>query len=310
VGENASPSDGPYPGYSLSENDKDYLAAYFESNQVLVDLALNRYVPEKNGETTSIRRCMRHALEGGKRLRPILTLTVVSLLGDDRGRAIPTACAIELIHTHSLILDDLPCMDNDDLRRGRPTCHAAFGESTALLAADALLNLAIAILGHNHVQAAVPPGVALQIIHEVGESVGLSGVIGGQLMELSAPSRDWSADSLEQVHYGKTAALFRLSARAGALLAGADQTQLAALTEFAERTGLAFQIMDDLLDVTGDTMALGTADRANYALTFGVKAAEQRIRSLTADALKALSCFGDEARPLRLITVYNAGRSS
>ncbi len=292
----------------ITAEESKFLSNFFLYHQRLIDLALNRYIPEKNGSSPRILDCMRHALEGGKRLRPTLTLSVVSMLGEERTKAIPTAVAIELIHTHSLILDDLPCMDNDILRRGRLTCHAAFDENTALLAADALVNAAVSILARNHIESGIDPTTALKIIQEVGEAVGMSGLIGAQMLELASPDENWSPSSLEHLHFGKTAALFRLSARAGAMIAEARQEILAAITDFAEKTGIAFQIMDDILDAPADSAGTSSANRPNYAVSFGIEAAKRRVDTLTNQALDALRMFGDEARPLRLVCIYNAGR--
>lgn len=298
-------------GIHCSQSEMLEFTAHLDDQRKVVDAALERYLPPPDRPNGRIEGCMRYSVEGGKRLRPILLMMVARLLGSEVRRSLPTACAVELIHTHSLILDDLPCMDDDDFRRGRPSSHHHFGESTALLAADALLNLAIAILGRNHVDAGLEPTVALEIIREVGEAVGTSGVIGAQLAELVAPEENWNAGTIEHLHLGKTASLFRLSARAGAFVAGKDGFELVALTRYSEILGLAFQVMDDLIDAEADrgNGGHGVDNRVNYALSSSLEQARQRIYDLTRQALQALSAFDEAARPLRLLAIYNIGRS-
>ncbi len=287
------------------------LEHYLAAKRRLIDPALERFLPSESSEPTLIHRCMRYSSREGKRLRPIITLSVAEMFGCDPEKVLPTCAAIELIHTHSLILDDLPCMDDDDYRRGRPTCHRQFGESVALLAADALLNLAVSVLGANHRLAGVPPETALEIIHEVGEAVGTDGVIGGQMADLTFPEGPWEATLLERVHLAKTARLFRLSARAGALIAGVTAEQLGSLGRYGERLGLAFQIVDDLLD---EEIA-SPSDRnrrgaPSYAALFGMEGARARARQATKEALQALAAFGDEAKLLRQLATHNLNRTA
>lgn len=287
------------------------LTRYLAQQREFIDTALESYLPMGGNSHGEIQKCMRYSVEGGKRLRPILVVIAARLFGSEVQRAIPTACAVELIHSHSLILDDLPCMDDDDFRRGRPASHTLFGESVALLAADALLNMAIAILGRNHRDAGMEPETALEIIREVGEAVGVSGLIGAQMTDLFEPADKLQPHGIEQLHFGKTASLFRLAVRAGAYVGGACSEHISALTRYAESFGLAFQLMDDVLDATADGHAFSGEgmNRVNYALTCGLDKARERVADLTRQAVQALSCFGAEAEPFRQLAAYNASRS-
>ncbi len=286
---------------------KDYLV----SRGRLIDRAIDGQLPQATAEPQVVHHCMRYSVEGGKRLRPILALAVAEMIGCATSKMLPTCVALELIHTHSLILDDMPCMDNDDYRRGRPASHKLFGEGIALLAADALLNLAIAILGSNHRMAGIAPETALEIIREVGEAVGTGGVIGGQAADLSFSEAEAGSALLERIHLGKTANLFRLSARAAALVAEASSGQMEAVTTYADRLGLAFQIADDLLDRLGpESPSRGRArEEPSYAASFGVEKARSLAREATERAVVALSIFGGEAETLRLLAAHNLDRA-
>lgn len=288
------------------------LGEYLAARRRLVDLALDRYLPPADREPRAIHRCMRYSVGGGKRLRPIVAMAVAEMLSCPAEKVIPTCAAVELIHTHSLILDDMPCMDNDDWRRGRLTSHRKFGEAIALLAADALLNLAITLLATNHRLADVSPETALEIIREVGASVGTDGVIGGQLADLSYECGGDDAGTLECIHLAKTADLFRLAARAAALVAGAPPDQVERVASYAENLGLAFQIVDDLLDHNSVPAPTGAEGRTepNYASARGITEAQQLAARATGNALVALSCFAQEAEPLRLLARYNLARDS
>ncbi len=290
----------------------DTLADYLEAKRRLIEPALDRFLPSETEEPRLIHGCMRYSSLEGKRLRPVLTLAVAEMLGCGPELVLPTCAAVEFIHTHSLILDDLPCMDDDDYRRGRPSCHRQFGEGVALLAADALLNLAVSVLGANHRLAGIRPETALEIIHEVGEAVGTDGLIGGQLADLTFPEGSADATLLERVHLAKTARLFRLSARAGALIAEATPGQMASLSRHAERLGLAFQIVDDLLDRAekNNPPAGGKRSRPSYVALFGIEGARSRACRATEEALEALSPFGREADMLRQLARHNLTRAS
>ncbi|MHB1131766.1 MAG: polyprenyl synthetase family protein [Chloroflexota bacterium] len=289
------------------------LLDYLHSQRAVIDHFLDRYLPSAEEEPRVIHECMRYATRDGKRLRPIITLAVADALGCPAQQVIATGVAIELIHTHSLILDDMPCMDDDDFRRGRPTCHKAFGEAIALLAADALLNLAITILASNHRLANVSPETALEIIRTVGETVGPNGVIGGQVADLSfPPAAHWNGGigKLQQIHLNKTARLFTLSARVAALVAGASLVESEAVCRYATNLGLAFQIVDDVLDeVPGHTLSTrGGTVEPNYAAAVGVEEARSLARAATEEAIGALASLPRAADVLRTLARYNLTR--
>lgn len=287
----------------------DALSAYLYSKRRLIDWSLDRYLPRPTVEPRVIHECMHYSTSGGKRLRPILAIAVAEMLGCDAAKALPTCVALELIHTHSLILDDLPCMDDDDQRRGKPASHKMYGESIALLTADALLNLAISLLGMNHRLTGLSPEVALEIIREVGETVGTEGLIAGQAADLSYSTLGEDAGLLERILINKTARLFRLSARAGAMVADAPPRQLGAVSIFAENLGLAFQIVDDILDQRqGQINQKRVREEPNYATTYGIDASRATAIDVTERATQALSIFGDSAEILRQLARYNLVR--
>jgi geranylgeranyl diphosphate synthase, type II len=268
---------------------------------------------------------MRHSLmAGGKRVRPILVLASYDMFASPEMRqpamrdraALPTALAVEMIHTMSLIHDDLPSMDNDDFRRGLPTCHKIYGEDTAILAGDALLAYAYEVVARDTRD--VDPHRVLRTIAMLGESVGASGLAGGQVMDLSAEGRDdVTLDELNAIHTHKTATLLRVSVTAGALLAGADENDLARVEEFAVKTGLAFQIADDVLDVTQTTEALGktagkdaAVNKATYPRLLGLEGSRRRAQTLIADAKRCLEPYGARADTLLALADFIINRSN
>lgn len=270
----------------------------------LVEEALERLVPAETDHPEIIHQAMRYSLmAGGKRLRPVLVIGAAEAVGGDVERVLPTACAVELIHTYSLIHDDLPAMDNDDLRRGKPTNHKVFGEATAILAGDALLTLAFALMTQTK---GVPAEVIIQTIRELADAAGSKGLIGGQIVDTLSADRKISADTLEYIHRCKTGALFRAAVRCGAILSNATKEQLKALTDYAENLGLAFQITDDILDVEGSVDKIGKPvgsdeknHKATYPALYGLKAAKEKAFSAANNAINALNIFGKEADFLR-----------
>ena len=229
------------------------LKAYLEERRSLVNRALEAYLPAVRGPAFRVVQAMHYSLfVGGKRLRPILCLAAAEAVGGDPGEALPVACALEMIHTYSLIHDDLPAMDDDDLRRGQPTCHKKFDEATAILAGDGLLTEAF------HILAAAAPrfegreAVLLEITELLAKAAGYRGMVGGQMLDLMAEGRKISFKELELIHRFKTGALLTAATRSGALVGGGSRVEVAALTGYGEKFGLAFQITDDLLDVEGD----------------------------------------------------------
>ena len=265
--------------------------------------ALEGYFANWNGAPAELAEPMRYSLfAGGKRLRPGLVLGAAMLVGGDDESALPAACAMEMIHTYSLIHDDLPSMDDDDLRRGRPTCHKAYGEAMAILAGDALLTMAFDV--------AAQTGNAA-IVREIAHAAGVEGMVGGQVIDLMSEDKPLTVDALRRLHSYKTGALIRGSVRCGAMLGGANAEQLAALTAYGERIGLAFQIADDILNVTGAEADMGKpvgSDEAHHKSTYpallGLEEARRLAGEQVASAIVALDGFGAEGETFRDLARY------
>ena len=253
-------------------------------------------------------------LAPGKRLRPMLVLLAAEACGCEQRKAMPVACAVEMIHAYSLIHDDLPAMDDDDLRRGRPTCHVQFDEATAILAGDALLTQAFAVLA----SAPWPGDVRAECVAELAKAAGIAGMVGGQADDLSAETDDnGDLQQLESIHRRKTGAMIRVSLRLGACVAGASEPQRSALTRYGEKIGLAFQIVDDLLDHGGNEQALGKRtqkDAGRGKLTFptllGANEARKRAETLVQEAIEAISLFADQAAKLKLLAQFVIARTN
>jgi geranylgeranyl diphosphate synthase type II len=275
----------------------------------------------------TIEAAMRYSLSaGGKRLRPVLAIAGAESVGGRVSAAVlSVAASLELIHTYSLIHDDLPAMDNDDLRRGVPTSHKVFGEATAILAGDGLLTLAFELLSRPAVARAVPSRRLVDIIHEIARAAGYAGMVGGQLLDLqasrppndsqTAPHATIDEAGLERIHRKKTGALIRASVYAGALVGGADPVALRALGRYGESIGLAFQIMDDILDVEGTSVELGkavkndqTKGKSTYPAVLGMEASKRKLAQAIDRAIGAVAHLGPDAEPLRAIAGYVASR--
>jgi geranylgeranyl diphosphate synthase type II len=292
------------------------LQQYLARRQQRVDRFLERCIPQPN-ESDTLTQAMRYSLfSGGKRIRPILSIAATEAVGGAVTPVLPFACALELIHTYSLIHDDLPAMDDDDLRRGQPTSHRVFGEGIAILAGDALLTEAFHVMA----EAAAKPGIsqrrALQVLTEVANAAGARGMVAGQADDLSAENRAINLPTVEWIHIRKTGALIRAAVRAGALLGGARADQLQRLTRYAECLGLAFQIADDILDAEGAAEVLGknagrdqARNKATFPAVLGLSAAKERARELLANALEELRVFKRPAEPLREIARFAVGRA-
>jgi len=264
-----------------------------------------------------IHKAMRYAVfNGGKRLRPIMVLEGGKIAGYEGEALVNLACALEMIHSYSLVHDDLPAMDDDDLRRGKPTCHIVFGEANAILTGDALLTAAFQLLAETAALPGVDARRLLQVINEIAKAAGSEGMIGGQVMDLNMEYQN-GQDSLEKLHLLKTGALFTASLRIGAILGGMDEKGLAALTNYAHHFGLAFQITDDILDVDGDQSLLGKpvgSDEKNlkttYTTCYGLNGARE-MASLEVEAcLQSLQDFGSEADFLRNLAIYSLHRTN
>ncbi len=284
----------------------------------LVDVALDGFLPIADVMPTAIHQAMRYSIfAGGKRLRPVLVLAAAEAVGGQEEAVLPVACALEIIHTYSLIHDDLPAMDNDDFRRGRPTNHKVFGEAMAILAGDGLLTIGLEVLAQQATMPGVHPHVVLQVISEVAQAAGTLGMKGGQVADMEAMHQATSVDLLNYIHSHKTGALFRASVRSGALLANASPGQLTALTSYAENLGLAFQITDDILDIEGDPDKIGKdvgSDQRNEKATFpsvyGLAESHIMAQETVQQALAALADFGPSAELLRDIARYVLARES
>lgn len=292
------------------------LKAYLAERKAWVDQALNDYLPLTTGPGQRVVEAMRYSLmAGGKRLRPILCLAAAEAVGGEPRQVLPVACALEMIHTYSLIHDDLPAMDNDDLRRGLPTCHKQFDEATAILAGDGLLTAAFQVLAAAACQRPAQALTYLQVIQEIATAAGHQGMVGGQMADLLAEGRPASLAEVEAIHRLKTGALLTVSVRSGALLGGGSPEQVAALTAFGEKFGLVFQITDDLLDVEGDTAEMGKTagmdaarQKATYPAVLGVAAAKAQARAMVDAACQDLTSFGPAAEPLRQLVCYLLAR--
>nr|WP_319487971.1 farnesyl diphosphate synthase [uncultured Caproiciproducens sp.] len=272
----------------------------------MIDAKLAEYLPEEDFLQADLINAMRYSLlGGGKRIRPILVLEFCRICGGDEKTALPFACAVEMIHTYSLIHDDLPCMDDDDMRRGRPSNHKVFGEDTALLAGDALLTMAFeTMLSDEAVSLAGTQRVA-KAAGLLARAAGAYGMVGGQVIDLMSEGRSITLETLKQMDECKTGALILASAQMGCVLAGADDRQLEAVENYARAIGLAFQIVDDILDVTSDTQTLGKpvgSDNGNNKCTYvslmGLQNAGKAAEELTSAAVEALKGFGEEAEYL------------
>jgi len=289
------------------------LDKYLRDRTKTVDAALNRFLPKATAKPATIHKAMRYSLlAGGKRMRPILCLAAAEACGGDLESALPAACAVECIHTYSLIHDDLPSMDNDDFRRGRPTSHKVFGEGIAVLAGDALLTQAFEILGY---ALDTPRYKSRHQFLELAQAAGSRQLIAGQVADLEAEGKKSTRAELRYIHECKTAAMIVVSLRLGAMSANATPTQLAALTDFGRNLGLAFQVIDDILDVTQTTEKLGktaakdlAAQKTTYPALLGLDGARREAQRLTAAAHEALTPFKDAAADLRAIADYLLAR--
>ncbi|MDF1811321.1 MAG: polyprenyl synthetase family protein [Verrucomicrobiales bacterium] len=291
----------------------DDLSAHLKSRCKIVDEALNRFLPIAQTRPATIHDAMRYSIfAGGKRLRPILCLEAAEACGGDLQKALAPGAAVECIHTYSLIHDDLPCMDDDDLRRGQPTSHVKYGEGIAVLAGDALLTIAFEILAGTDLPAPCRYATG-DLVKELAVTAGSRHLVGGQVLDLEGEGKDvkLTPAELKYIHLSKTAALLTSSIRLGAMTADATPKQLEALSEFGTNLGLAFQVIDDILDVTQSADKLGKSagkdaatDKSTYPALFGLEKSRTEAAKLTAKAHEALESFGRKADQLRRIADY------
>jgi geranylgeranyl diphosphate synthase type II len=281
------------------------VGAYMKERADAVDATLERFLPAETLPPETLHKAMRYSVfAGGKRLRPVLVIAGAEAVGGTALQVMPTACAMELIHTYSLVHDDLPAMDNDDFRRGAPTNHKVFGEAMAILAGDALLTLAFRLVADN-----AGESTALRdVVVDIADAAGHQGMVAGQVADLEAEGRRVGADVVDYIHAHKTGALIRTSLRIGAMLCGADATQLRALSVAGADLGLAFQIVDDILDVVASSEELGKTagkdqiqQKATYPAIHGIEASRARAAFLIRDAEKALRVLGPRAEPIRAL---------
>ena len=295
-------------------NIKDYL----QNRSALVDRALERWMPGQEVLPRSLHQAMRYSVfAGGKRLRPILMIAACESLGGHAGQVLHAACAMEMIHTYSLIHDDLPAMDDDAFRRGRPTNHKVYGEATAILAGDALLTEAFRILADAEANRSVPPATVIKVIELVARYAGSQGMVGGQVVDMESEGKEIDFPTLEYIHTHKTGGLILASVQVGALLGGANDSQVAAIKRFGGAAGLAFQIADDILDVVGDQQHLGknvgsdqARGKATYPAQLGLDEARQRADELCGIAISALAPLGKPAEILQELARYIVNRDS
>jgi geranylgeranyl diphosphate synthase, type II len=291
---------------------------YLQEQKALVDEALARYLPGEEHYPPAIFQAMRYSVfAGGKRVRPILAIAAAEALGGTAADVLPLACALECIHTYSLIHDDLPALDNDDYRRGRLTNHKVFGEANAILAGDALLTFAFELMGDARHWPQFVPERVVQVMHEVAYAIGTFGMIGGQVVDLQMEGQDVDLLALQYIHAHKTGALIRTSVRSGAILGGGSPAAVEALTHYGTHIGLAYQIMDDILDVRGDEQLMGKALRkdnerrkATYPRLVGLAESEVRAQAAVTASIAALDIIGERGAVLRDLAHFIIARES
>ncbi len=300
----------------MASSDWD-LQSYLQERIQLTESALDLYLPSANTLPASLHDAMRYSVfAGGKRIRPILMMAACEAVGGSSQQVLPAACAIEMIHSYSLIHDDLPAMDDDDLRRGKPTNHKVYGEATAILAGDGLLTEAFILLSSPEVWKDVSAEARREVIHLLARSAGSRGMVAGQVVDMESEGQQIDLPTLEYIHTRKTGALILAAIECGAVLGGADKEQRRALVRYGEAAGLAFQVADDILDIVADQDLLGKdvgsdqeRGKATFPALLGLEDARERARELRGLAFSALEVFDDTARPLREIASYIVDRS-
>lgn len=302
----------------MTKQENDWqLKTYLDERLRLVETALDRYLPQSGTLPASLHESMRYSVfAGGKRIRPILMLAACEAVGGDVRHALPAACAIEMIHCYSLIHDDLPAMDDDDLRRGKPTNHKVYGEDIAILAGDGLLTEAFILLSNPDFCEDMLPQVRNEAVHLLAKNAGSLGMVGGQVVDMESEGKEIDLPTLEYIHTHKTGALILAAIECGAVIGGASPAQRKALIRYGQAAGLAFQIADDILDIVADQNVLGKdigsdegRGKATYPALIGMNESRARAQELRDISFAALDSFGESARPLREIASYIVDRS-
>jgi geranylgeranyl diphosphate synthase type II len=281
------------------------IALYLKQKKELIEKRLDELLPADTEYPAIIHQAMRYSIfAGGKRIRPILTLAACQAVKKEKALVLDSGCAMELIHTYSLIHDDLPAMDDDDFRRGKPTSHKKFGEAIAILAGDALLTMGFQILSHALLKSHIN-NKGLEIIYEVAQAIGSKGLIGGQVMDLLSEGKQIDLDTISYIHKSKTASLIAICVKIGGLLGNAQEYELARLNKYGEKIGLAFQIVDDILDIEGSSDELGKTagkDQKSLKATFpgviGLAESKEKASELIHSAINSVEPLGDSALPL------------
>ncbi len=299
-----------------TQTSPETITDYFKQQSARVEQWLERLLPASNQAPATIHEAMRYSIfAGGKRLRPALVIATGEVFNADEQALLPAACALEMIHTYSLIHDDLPAMDNDDLRRGRPTNHKVYGEAMAILAGDALLTQAFITLSKME---GVSAETKVRVSAEVAQAAGtVNALIGGQVLDIQNEGRQVTAEELDAIHRAKTGTLIRCCVRVGAIIGGASENELELLTEYAEKAGLAFQVADDVLDATATSAELGktagkdeASQKATYVSLYGIEPARQRAEQLCQEAIAAVQKIGRETTRLEAIARFIVERKN
>ncbi|HVP58296.1 MAG TPA: farnesyl diphosphate synthase [bacterium] len=301
----------------MNQTGKIDIKSYMEARRALVDQALERYLPAENTYPENLSQAMRYSvMSGGKRFRPILCIASFEACAGEGDAVVPIACAIELVHTYSLIHDDLPCMDDDDLRRGRPTSHKVFGEAVAVLAGDALLSFAVELVMREGPRL-VPPERIVRIVGDLFKAAGPEGMVAGQVVDMASEGKAADAETVGFIHRHKTGALIASAARCGAIAAGAIESVIERLSTYGARVGLAFQIVDDVLDVEGKFGGLKAASgldqkkqKMTYPVVFGLEESKAVAARLVREAKDAIAPLGQAGLPLQLLADLVVNRSS
>lgn len=289
---------------------------YLDEKKTLVDKALQKFMPRPSGLASDVINAMNYSLfAGGKRVRPILCMAGAEAVGGSTDSVVPVACAIELIHTYSLIHDDLPVMDNDDLRRGKPTNHKVFGEAVALLAGDGLLTLAFNLMAGYGAEKEVEKKALLRVIDLIASAAGYKGMVGGQVVDITYEGKEPDPSVVEYIHRHKTAALIAASVTAGTILAGGNKDEEKSINRYGQQVGLAFQIADDILNIQGDRKIMGKGTgsdkekgKMTYPSVFGTAESTKIQKELIKNAIESLKGFDNRAEPLRDLARYIINR--